>query len=57
LGLAGVVAVVTGIWLIALSVAAATVTAYPSAYWPAYVAAAVGVALVASGAVVAGVFL
>jgi len=56
-GVSGVVVVVVGIWVLAFSLAAATARAYPAAYWPAYYAAACGLALIASGAVVAGVFL
>jgi hypothetical protein len=56
-GVAGVAAVVAGTWLLCLSFAAAVSTAYPAVYVPFVFLAAIGVALVVSGGVVAGVFL
>ena len=56
-GVAGVAVVLVGIWVLALSIASATATAYPTPYRLWYYVAACGVALIASGAVIAGVFL
>jgi hypothetical protein len=56
-GLEGVAAVVTGIWVLCFAAAAAASTAYPGAHVPFVFLAAAGLASIASGAVVARVFL